>query len=111
MNINYNFFENINKYKIPNKTVKLYFKTIKPLIKSLKEIDNKFNLLYFFNDYDDIITYLNRTINDKTKMILIINSILYIIQYFELNTNYISLDKYNEFKNKYVSIITNLNKK
>lgn len=111
MNINYNFFENLNKYKIPIKTVKLYFKTIKPLIETLKKFENSFNLLYFINDYDEIINYLNRTINDKKKMLLVLNSILYIIQYFEINNNYISIDKYNEYKNKYLSIIKNLNKK
>ena len=65
----------------------------------------------FINDYDEIIFYLNRTINDKSKMILTLQSILYIIQYFEINLTYISINKYNIYKNKYISLITELNKK
>lgn len=111
--MNYQFFKNINNNKnITNKQIRLYYNTLKPLITHFNnKNDIDFNLLSFINDFDKIVIYLNDTIYDKDKMVLMIQSILYVIQYFENNQHYISNEKYNLYKNKYNQLILLLKNK
>jgi hypothetical protein len=105
--MDYQFFKNINNDKnINNKQIRLYYNTLKPLINYFNNrTDIIFNLLSFINNYDEIIIYLNDNITNKNKMKLMIQSILYIIQYFKYNKNYIDIDTYNKYKNKYENLI------
>lgn len=111
--MNYQFFKNINNNKnITNKQIRLYYNTLIPIIKYFNnKNDIDFNLLSFINDFDKIVIYLNDTIYDKDKMVLMIQSILYVIQYFENNQHYISNEKYKLYKNKYEKLLLLLKNK
>ena len=109
--MNFQFFENININNISKNTIKSYFSRIINLIKKLN-IDN-FDLLDFINKKDEIINFIYKNNENILVRITIISAILYLLNYFELNKNYISEDKLNNarifYKNK-ISLLRDTNK-
>jgi len=109
--MNYQFFENININNISKNTIKSYYSRIINLIKKLN-IDN-FDLLDFINKKDEIIEFIYKNNENISVRITIISAILYLLNYFENNKNYISEDKLNDtriyYKNK-ISLLRDTNK-
>jgi len=105
MNIDLNFLENININKLSKKTIKIYYTKLKKLFPLLKDRYNEFNLMNFFNDYNDIVYFLKNKFKDDNEFKLLIQSILYILQYFIINKTYLNEEKYNLYKDKYLSLI------
>lgn len=108
--MNYQFFENININNISKNTIKSYYSRVINLIKKMN-IDN-FNPLDFVNKKDEIIEFIYKNNDNILVRITIISAILYLLNYFELNKNYISEDKLNNariyYKNK-ISLLRNTN--
>jgi hypothetical protein len=94
MDLNLELFENININNISKNTIKSYFSRIINLIKKIN-IDN-FNILMFITNRNQIIDFINDTNDNIPVKITIISSILYLLNYFEKNKNFISDEKLNE---------------
>lgn len=101
--MNFEFFENININNISKNTIKSYFSRIINLIKKIN-IDN-FDLMMFINNKNEIIDFINKNNDNIPVKITIVSSILYILNYFQLNKNYISEDKLNDAISYYKNMI------
>ncbi len=108
MEINKSFFNNINFYKKPKKIVDKYYDTLLNLIQILKKYYMDFNLLTFIYNYDEIIYYLNKIFTNKKILILNINAIIYVLNYFIVNDNYISKENLDIYIKKYNDVIISL---
>jgi len=103
--MNLQFLKNINLNNTTNSKIKLYYKLLTKLNKLLKDKIENFSLISFINNFEDIIYLLNQNISDKIVMKDTIEAIIYILNYFYLNKQYIDTDKLDKYIDKYKNLI------
>ena len=108
--MDYNFFVNLNlDNKLAQSTIKSYWFRFKQLVEFIKnENNNDFNLLYLINNKNKVIDIINHYIVNNSTKIVYISSILYVLNYFIINKNYINIDDLNIIKNDYKTYFTKI---
>lgn len=108
--MDYNYFVNLNlDNKLAQSTIKSYWFRFKQLVEYIKnENNNDFNLLYLIKYKNKVIDIINHYIVNNSTKIVYISSILYVLNYFIINKNYINIDDLNIIKNDYKTYFTKI---
>ena len=99
----------VNNGIISDKTINNYYKTINNLIEKMK-IKN-FNLLYFLNNVEKILKFIDDNYDSDTTKMMVVSSILNILRYFKDKEYLINDDTYEYILKKYRDYILKYKKK
>jgi len=104
------FNNNLKKEKLlTEQTIKSYFSRIKSLINEFKLYNGEtINILFFINNYNQIINYLDDNIKNTSSKITIISAIIYLILFFVDNKDKKITKLYNNSLNIYKEKIKDL---